>query len=173
MNIAQLKTLNEGVEVKGFPLLIKTARNSYYDSDKNLWQEVVFMDSSGEMEGQILVEEGSDQDRQHETTGQAKKWNSKTNLCIMDGEIQLSDKGGKSHNKIVVRECFDTATPLSYDQQGEISAEQWQAAHESEVKSKIRCWLVASAIQNGKGFPGSDIEKAWINELVEFVYTGE
>jgi hypothetical protein len=173
MNIANLKALNEGVEVKGFPLLIKTARNVYVDTDGNCWQDVVFMDVSGEMLGQILLENSEDKKyAPHNTTGIARKYQSKQNICIMEGYIQNTDRGGKSQNKIVVIECFDTATQLSFDQQQELSAEQWQKAHEEEVKSKIRCWLVAACMEHESHIVNEKF-KNWINELVEFVYTGE
>ena len=173
MNIAQLKQMNEGVKVKGFPLFIKTARKVFQDSEKNWWQEVVLMDSSGEMIGQILLEDGESQDRQHETTGGIAKYKTNQNICIMEGEIQRTDARGKEQNKLVITECFDTATPLSFDQQENLSAEQWQKAHEEETRSKIRCWLVSSAIQAGKGFGCTEIDKAWINKCVDFVLTGE
>lgn len=161
MNIEQLKQLNEGVEVKGFPLLIKTARNAYEDSDKQCWQDVVFMDFSGEMIGQIATE------------SLAHRLQSKTNICVMEGFIQNTDHHGRNQNKLVVLDYFDTATPLTYDQKGDLSAEKWQASHESEIRSKIRCWLVAGCLQGDwKNFNLED-NKEFINKCVEFVMTGE
>lgn len=157
MNIADIKKLNEGVELRGFPLLIKTARKAYHDPNDDIWwQEVVFMDASGEIAGQIQIEQ------------QSACWQSKVNLCIMDGTLQRTDAHGHDQYKLVVTECFDTATPLTWTQQQDLTAEEFSKAREQEVKGKIRCWLVAAVLQNGK-----KPVKNEINDLVEYVMKGE
>lgn len=143
-----------GTPVKAFPLLIKTARKVFADASGDKWQEVVFMDSSGEMTGHIAMEGNV-------------PWKSKDNLCIMEATIQDTDERGRQGVKLVVTDCFDTATPFTYDQGQEMSAEDWRKGREDEVKSKVRCWLVASSIQ------GKNLSKVEIIEWQDFVIDGE
>lgn len=155
--IKELKAMAAQTQVKGFPLLIKTARKTFMDANGDTWQEVVFMDSSGEMTGHILL----DIDKG------CVPWKSKTNICIMDGVIQDTDERKKETMKIIVTECFDAATPLTFDQGQDLQAEDWQRMREEEVKSKIRCWLVSASIQ------GKELSKAEILKWQDFILKGD
>lgn len=166
--IKDLKTYAAGTLVKGFPLLIKTARKAFTDANEVTWQEVVFMDSSGEITGHIYLPEDEGK----------VCWKSKTNICIMNGTIQDTDERKREAVKIVVTECFDAATPLTFDQGQDMQAEDWRRLREDEIKGKIRHGLVCSLIRTGqitKGeAPINDANvKSCVNRWVDFIITGE
>ena len=160
--IKDLKSMASGTEVKGLALMIKTARKAFTDVD-NIWQEVVFMDSSGEMTGHIQLE------------SEAARWKSKTNLCIMEGELQYTDERGMESNKLVVLECFDAATPLGYDQIQDLQAEDWKQLRQDEIKGKIRHGIVCSLLQSKEIAlePIAEKSKELIKDMVDFIITGE
>jgi len=174
--IADLKKMNAGTEVKGLPLMIKTARSTFTDAEGTTFQEVVFMDASGEMTGNIiLVPTNRDQSNDYHKAGKFTPWKSKTNLCIMDGVLQDTDERKKEGVKLVVFECFDAATPLTYEQGQDLQAEDWRRMREDEIRGKVRHWVACSLLHR------EDIEvlrpepvlKKAINEWVEFIMTGE
>ena len=163
--IKDLKGMAAGTEIKGFPLMIKTARKTFRDANEDIYQEVVFMDSSGEMTGHILLEDAG------------VPWKSKTNLCIMHGVIQDTDERKKESEKLVVFECFDAATPLGYDQIQDLQADDWRKLREDEIKGKIRHGLVCETISPLTDTNGivvlTDNDKKRISDLVDFIMTGE
>lgn len=176
--IKDLKNAAEGTEVKGFPLLIKTARKPFKDAEGTAFQEVVFMDSSGEMTGHILLEYTGEEPQGHHAGSSAfHLWTSKTNLCIMDGVIQSTDERKKESVKLVVYNCFDAATPLTFDQQQDLQAEDWKQMRQDEIKGKIRHGIVCSMIKRSHSGPitlkFTDEQKEEIAALVNFVMTGE
>ena len=168
-----------GTEIKGFPLLIKIARGTFRDADGVLYQEVRFMDKSGEITGHILQDESEDSEYQsHKTTGLPPGfWRSKQQLCIMNGVIQDTDERKKEGVKIVVYECFNTAVQLSYEQGQDLDAEEWKKLREEEIKGKIRHGICCSMIKRSHSGPitlkFTEEQKSEINELVEFIITGE
>ena len=164
--IKDLKQMAAGTEIVGLPLTIKTARQTFRDTDGNVIQEVVFIDSSGEMTGHILLED------------ETARWQSKTNLCIMKAVIQDTDERKKEANKLFVFECFDAATPLTYDQKQELYAEDWQKLQQEQIKGKIRHGLCCSFIEGYvrlHGFMPNIVEsrKTMIKEWQDFILTGE
>lgn len=165
--IKDLKNMPEGTEVKGFPLCIKTARKSFRDADGLTWQEVVFMDASGEILGHILLGEDGEPVG-HGGISPFHQWQSKTNICIMEGTVQYTDERKKDAMKLVVTECFDVATPLTWGQTQDIEAENWQKMREEEIKGKIRHGLVCADKSAGKT-PDKDDILMWQN----FIMTGE
>ena len=169
--IADLKKMAAGTEVKGLPLMIKTARNTFTDAEGTTFQEVVFMDSSGEMTGHILLEVTDNKPTGHHTGAAAfVEWKSKTNLCIMDGVLQDTDERKKDGVKLVVFECFNAATPLSYDQGQDLQAEDWKKIREDEIRGKIRHGLSCAYITSGANPMDS---KELILEITDFIMTGE
>ncbi len=178
--IKDLKSMAAGTKIQGMPLFIRTARGTFRDADGVLFQEVRFMDKSGEITGHILYDEPESTEYQsHKTTGLPPGlWRSKQTLCIMEGLIQDTDERRKEGVKIVIRECFDTAVNLSYEQGQEIDAEDWKQLRQDEIKGKIRHGIVCSMI--GRVNPSSKIillpdekGKQEINELVDFIMTGK
>jgi len=172
--IADFIKLKAGTKVRGCPLMIKTARKTYRDADGTVYQEVVFMDSSGEIRGDIVLGEGDIGG--HKDTGQLHKWQSKTNLVVMNAELQWTDSRGKEGNKLVVFDCFDAATPLSYDQKEELETAEWKTAREEEIRGKIRHWLACSILQSHVGpkylEPVPELKNV-INDWTDFIVTGE
>ena len=168
-SIAEIKKLPIGTEIRGFPLLIKTARAAFKDSENNTWQEVVFMDVSGEMLGHILLPTKEEHDAR---TGGYTPWKSKDNLCIMQATIQTTEDRNRQDIKLVVTECFNTATPLSWDQHEQLSADDWQRLHDEETSGKIRHGLTIAWIGACKRLTVTDAEKDMINRLVEFIKHG-
>jgi len=175
--IKDLKSMAAGTKVSGFPLLIKTARQPFRDAEENVWQEVVFMDSSGEMIGHILLANNVPQREGHHTgTAGYEPWQSKQRLCVMDGEIQDADIRKKEAMKIVVTDCFDLAVNLTYDQRQELQTEEWQKLRQDEIKGKIRHGIVCAMIQapNNKPPTARDAKtEEYINAWVDFIMTGE
>lgn len=181
--IKDLKKLPEGTEISGFPLLIKIARGTFRDADENIWQEALFMDATGEITGQILLEpyETETEYKSHKTTGDAPFWQSKQRICVMKGTIQDADVRKKPTAKIVITECFDLAVRLTHSQQQDLQEEEWQQLRQDEIKGKIRHGLVCALIRAGQIEPdmksGKEhipkLAKAIINEIVDFIITGE
>ena len=131
--IKDFKQMAEGTEIKGLPLMIKTARKTFQDAEGIIWQEVVFMDGSGEITGHIQLDADNG----------SVPWQSKTNLCIMGATLQTTDERKKESMKLVVTECFDTATPLSYDQRQELQEQDWKKIREDEIRGKVRHWVTS------------------------------
>lgn len=180
MNIKDLKSTAAGTQVKGFPLMIKTARKAFKDADGTTYQEVVFMDSSGEITGHILLEAtGNEPPDGHHTGASAfSLWKSKTNICIMDGVLQDTDERKKEGVKLVVYECFDVATPLTFDQGQDLNAEDWKKMREDEIRGKIRHGIICAMIsRNPKDANITLIPdercKQDVNILVDFIMTGQ
>ena len=173
--IKDLKKMAAGTEIKGFPLMIKTARQTFKDAEGTTYQEVVFMDASGEMTGHILLEVVGEEHEGHHTGSAAfSLWKSKTNICIMDGVLQDTDERKKEGIKLVVFECFDAATPLTFDQSQELQAEDWKRLRQDEIKGKIRHGLVCVARRElGLKGPLSQMHKQMILSDVDFILTGE
>lgn len=167
--IKDIKKMAAGTEIKGLPLMIKTARKPFTEAGGQTYQEVIFMDSSGEMTGNILLDPDIG----------CVPWKSKTNICIMLGEIQDTDERRKESVKLVVYECFDAATPLSYDQGQELQAEDWKQLRQDEIKGKIRHGLVCALVPRMEFGPHmavlklTDGYKQDINNLVDFIMTGQ
>ena len=161
MNIAELKNMPVGTKISEFTLLIRTARGTSTDSDGSSWQDVVFIDGSGELQGRIQIE------------SESHRWKSKTNICIMEAELQDTDHRGKEQNHLVVFRCFDSCIKLSHDIYDGMVQEQWNENNQDIIKSKIRCWLVAAHIQSGKPIATQELFKQGINNLVDYVMTGE
>ena len=177
--IADLKKMAAGTEVKGLPLMIKTARKTFTDAEGTTLQEVVFMDVSGEMIGNIvLVASDRDRSNDYHKAGEFTPWKSKTNLCIMDGILQDTDERKKEGVKLVVFECFDAATPLSYEQGQDMQAEDWRRIREDEIRGKIRHGMSCSFIQGFARREGdvpavSESYTKYILAWTEFIMTGE
>jgi hypothetical protein len=167
--IAEIKKLPVGTEIQGIPLLIKTARRAFADGENRTWQEVVFMDVSGEMLGHILLPTVENHDKR---TGGYTPWQSKTNLCIMQAIVQATEDRNKQDVKLVVTDCFNTATPLTYAQNDELTADDWQRMHEEEIDGKIRHGLTLTWVGACKRLIITDEERKLINGLVEFIKRG-
>ena len=157
-----------GTEVKGFPLMIKTARNTFRDAEGTTFQEVVFMDVTGEMTGHILLEVSDSDPRDRHNVDKFIRWKSKTNICVLGGVLQDTDERKKESTKLVVFECFDAATPLSYDQNQELQAEDWKRLREDEIKGKIRHGLCCATLS-----AGNKVDKEYVLELQDFIMAGE
>lgn len=178
--IKDLKKMAAGTEIRGFPLFIRTARGTFRDADGVLFQEVRFLDKSGEITGHILQDEpGVSEYQSHKTTGLPPGiWRSKQTICIMNGVLQDTDERKKEGVKIVISECFSTAVSLSYEQGQEVEAEDWKQLRQDEIKGKIRhgicCSLIQRVSSQGKIniVPNKEM-KSEINELVDFVIKGE
>jgi len=170
--IKDLKSMAAGTEVKGMALMIKTARKTFRDTDGLAYQEVVFMDASGEMTGHILLGRADKSEQGHKAISEFSLWKSKTNICVMDGEIQDTDERKKESVKLLVFECFDAATPLTYDQNQELQQEDWKQIRQDEIKGKIRHGLVCAMVQTGDYTSLGPTEKKDIGDMVDFIMTG-
>ena len=169
-----------GTEIKGLPLYIRTGRGTFRDAEGVLYQEVRFMDKSGEITGHIIQDEPESTEYQsHKTTGLPPGiWRSNQTLCIMNGVIQDTDERKKEGVKIVIYECFDTAVNLSYEQGQELQAEDWKKLRGEEIRGKIRhglsCAYIEGYTKKVGVVPKPDRErKGLIIEWQEFVLTGE
>lgn len=166
--IKELKAMAAGTEVKGFPLLIKTARKAFSDGDSVAWQEVVFMDASGEMLGHIYLGDGVIKEGHHAGPATFPLWKSKERVCILQAEIQDTDERKREDTKLVVTECFNMAVNLTHDQIQDLQEEEWKKLREDEIKGKIRHGLVCADKAAGKIPDKVDI-LAW----QDFIMTGE
>ncbi len=178
--IKDLKSMAEGTKIQGLPLFIRTARGTFRDAEGVLFQEVRFMDKTGEITGHILQDEPDESEYQsHKTTGLPPGiWRSKQTVCIMEGLIQDTDERKKEGVKIVIRECFSTCVNLSYEQGQELEAEDWKQLRQDEIKGKIRHGLACSFIrgyaQKHGTVPLPDTDRKMnILKWQEFILVGE
>lgn len=142
-----------GTEVVGLPLYIKTARKCVLMGDNSYWQEVVFMDCSGEMTGYILYappEESSEYNQRRKTASPLGSWKSNDRIVVIKGSVQECDERRKESNKLMVEECCSTTPNLTFDQRQQLSAEEWKVLKRDETLSKIKCWYISSAIQSNQ-----------------------
>jgi hypothetical protein len=170
--IKDLKKLPAETVISGVPLLIKTARPTFWDAEENGWQEVVFMDATGEITGHILLDpqetyEEIAKNHPHRKNIPPQVFLSKQRICVMKATMQETDERRKEAMKIVITECFDLAVRLTFEQRQELTEEEWQQFRQDEIKSKIRCWLVSASITGVKQ------TKAELLKWQEFVLTGE
>lgn len=188
MTLEELKQCPHGTQIVGLPLVIKTARTTFLDGDEKAWQEVVFMDMSGEMTGVIALPEYSPSADGSKYDSRIKVpptvWRSKARIFIMEGEIQDTDVRKKETRKIIVYRCRDMAVRLTYDQYNELSeseGQDWQAARQEEIRGKCRYGVVCASIQSGKlelsDFVGDNLTtkgiRTVVNIVVEFIMTGK
>jgi len=129
------------------------------------------MDYSGEMEGHIRLD-GSGGDINHKTTGGSQKYQSKTNICIMKATVQSSDKGGRVSNKLMITECFDTDTRLTFDQEYDLGSEKVASLNEEHDKMILRCAVAKSTINNHGLIKALELRNS-INTMTDFIYTGQ
>ena len=172
LTIKDLKKLNAEQEISGFPLLIKTARNAFRDADENVWQEVVFMDASGEIVGHILIDPGETEYKSHIKRGPASVLQSKQRICAMKATIQDTDIRKKEGVKIVITEWFDLAVNLTFDQRQELQVEDWKKLREDEIKGKIRHGLCCAVLSREHPAVISKMKKD-ILEVQDFIMTGK
>jgi len=179
MTLEELQQLPHGTEIVGFSLVIKTARDTFVDGDEKAWQEVLFMDRTGEMSGQILLpdyspsDDGSKYDQRKKVP--PKVWRSKERVFIIEGEIQDSDIRRKMGKKLVVTECRDMNVQLTYDQYDDLSEAEGKSAREArhrEIRGKCMTLFIQSYIEGMAVWSGSlaqpdskteDILEAWVN----------
>lgn len=171
MLIKDLKACESNTIVKGFALLIKTARTPFQGTGEAVWQEVVFMDATGEMLGHILLAEHGKIGKHKETAGY-HLWKSKDIVCILSASVQQTDAHKKDDMKLVVTECFSSVAKLSYDQEQELAEEEWRILRDLEINSKIRCLLTAKWIGTVKRLTLPPAEKEAMKELVRWVRNG-
>jgi len=174
--LEELKSMAHGTEIIGLPLLIKTARKCILMGDNQYWQEVVFMDCSGEMTGYILYsmpDEPSDFNKRRATASPLGHWKTDDRIVVIRAEIQDCDERKKEASKLMVFEACSTVPSLTFDQSQTLSAKEWEGVRKEEVKGKIRHWIVCSAIQSNQVQlmqPAHNIQlQASINQWVNFI----
>ncbi len=187
MTLEELKQLAHGTKLDSIILVIKTARKPFEVNDDNgdqWWQEVVFMDASGEMPGEILIgsytpEVGT---KNENRTMPHNVWRSKQKIYLVSGEIHDADVRGKEGRKIKIFEARDMAVQLTFDQFNEISHAETQdqlAGRDDEIKGKCKTLFIMhfiGAYARTKGCVPAldDVDKIRINKWVDFAMkTGE
>jgi len=176
ISIKELKNMVDGTKISGVPLLIKTARATFRDAEENIWQEVVFMDATGEITGHILQDSYESEYKSHKTTGDAPFWRSKQRICVMEATIQDADIRRKEASKIVITECFNLAIRLTFEQRQELTDEDWKQLRQDEIKGKIRHGIICAMIQSPSNKPPNANDpkvNEYVNALVDFIITGE
>ena len=180
--IKDLKRMAAGTEVVGIALAIKVGRKAERDPDGSIWQSVVFIDSSGELPGRILLADNAELGEHKDQAGY-RVWKTKEHIVVMRGQMQDADERKKETEKLVVFECFDAVPPLSYDQtqawQSD-DADEWREARKEEIRGKVRHGVSCAVIQGCMSNPQShgnlpllEYNKASINAWVDFIITGE
>ena len=178
--IKDLKRMAAGTEVVGIALAIKVGRKAERDPDGSIWQSVVFIDSSGELPGRILLADNAELGEHKDQAGY-HIWKTKEHISIMRGEMQDADERKKDSEKLVVFECFDAEPPLSFDQKQEWQNAETNDYHEQsmiQARGKIRHWEVVAYQEKGIITPlMSDDDKAIVKQSIlywqNFVETGE
>ena len=179
--LQELKECEHGMEVVGIPLVVKTARNTFIDGDEKCWQDVLFMDASGEMPGQVLLPEYSPSDDGSKYDNRKKLppkvWQSKARLFVVKGEVQDADVRKKEARKLVVFECKDMAVRLTYnqyDQLAEEEAEEYHLAQDKRIRGMVRHGIVCAMITAEQiGNEGIATEtKDNINKMVDYIIDG-
>jgi hypothetical protein len=140
MNLEELKHCPHGTELEGVILVIKVARKAFDtiddDGKQQWWQEVVFMDVTGEMPGEIYLGTYSPEPgtKNENRTRPHTPWRSKQKIFVVEGKILDGDVRGKMGRKVQIMECRDLAPQLSWNQWNDIS----QAETDEQLKSRER-----------------------------------
>ena len=185
MTLEEFKQLAGGTKLDSIILVIKTARKPFEVNDDNgdvWWQEVVFMDATGEMPGEIFMgsytpESGT---KNENRAVPHNVWRSKQKIYLVNGEIQDADIRGKEGKKIKVFEARDMAPQLTFDQYNDISHAETQSqlvSRDDEIRGKIRHGIVCAMIKStdsGCDWPSPKPEtKKFITSWVDYIMTGE
>ena len=183
MTLEELKQLAHGTKLDSIILVIKTARKAFEVNDDDgdqWWQEVVFMDASGEMPGEILIgsytpEAGT---KNENRTMPNVEWRSKQKIYVRSGEIHDADIRCKEGKKIKIFEARDMAVRLTFDQYNEISHTETQSqlvSRDDEIRGKCKTLFIVAAIQAGQIDVGVEAtitiakhKQRTINALVDF-----
>jgi len=163
MNIEQLKQMPVGTKTGGgFKLAVKTIKKAW--QIKDIWfQQIVLMDETGEILADVKLGKNCNNLR-------GKIGNEiKAVVC----EIQDSEYMGKPCKKLYIDQWdYDVFRGDPADMLDPI-VKDYEIVKDAEIRSKIRCWLVAAAIQNGATIQPTENSKNWINAWVDYVMTGE
>ena len=153
MTIKQLLAMPIGEKVGGFELSIKTFKKTF-QAGKLWFQQVILMDSTGEMPADVNV--GTEY---NPIRGRA------SSIRIVVCEVQEAEYLGKDRKKLLVHECtFPTVTVDEWEEEQEAIETKWN----KETEGKIRHGLTCSFIKAGK-----EIDKPAIEALVKYIMTGE
>jgi len=164
MNIAQLKEMPTGSKTGGgFKMAVKTIKKAWQVGEKWM-QQIVLMDETGEMLADVNLGKNCTNLR-----GKIGK-----EIKVIVCEVQDSEHMGKPCKKLYIDQWDIDVWQGDPADLLDPQAKEWEAKREDEIRSKIRCWLVAAVLQQG----GREIKdtkkfKKYINGFVEFVLTGE
>jgi len=166
MKIEQILIQPIGQRFNAGTLTIKTCKKKWQTKGHNLasadiwWQQVIFMDETGEMPADIKL-------------GRYLPLNGKTEVNIIVAEVQNAEYLGKDRKKLVVdQHSLPTMTIDDYNSQ----EDEWFTAQQDQIKGKIRHGITCSYIKAGAIRPQEKLCKIWkerINDLVDFIMTGE
>lgn len=164
MKVEQLLRQPLGQKIGGFTLSIKTYKKNW-QSGKFWWQQVICMDETGEIP--VDVKAGL---VYNPIRGRAKA------IHVIVAKVQEAEYLGKDRRKLVVDQF--SIPSITCSKAEDLEADDWKQHREDEIKSKIRCWLVASYIEGHVEKMGfvptrSKGSKEAINEWADYVLTGE
>lgn len=151
MKIKQLLIQPVNQKIGGFILSIKTYKKNW-QSAPFWWQQVICMDETGEIP--VDVKLGLTYNPLRGRTSV---------IHVIVGKIQDAEYLGKDRKKLVVDQ-FDYPTRVGDPGEDDID---WEIKREEEIKSKVRCWLVAASLQ------GRNLSREEILGWQEFVIDGE
>ena len=167
MTIKQLLEMPIGVESRsgGFQLTVKVARKTV-EVDKKYLQWVVFMDSTGEIPGEVSI------------ASRARALQKNQPIHITVCWLQQGEKG----KKLYVDQWYPITQTLDeyearyhsdWGSQEITEAMEWQEVRREEIKGKCRHGVVCAMIQSGVNIYEVDKHKEIINKWVDFIVTGE
>lgn len=162
MKIEQILIQPIGQRFNAGTLSIKTFKKTW-QVDEVWWSQVICMDETGEMPVDVNVGKTYNPIR-----GRG------TRIVTIIAEVQNAEYLGKDRKKLVVHQySMPTITMDEYNTQ----EDEWFTAQQDQIKGKIRHGIVCSMIKRSHSGPitlkFTDEQKQEINELVNFVMTGE
>jgi len=158
------KPIGKEYRTGGFQLAIKTARKMV-DIDNKILQGVVFIDDTGEIQGEVSLQ-------RHIPLQRTQK------IYLTICWLQNGEKG----KKLYVEQWYPvtiTEAELGCKYQPDWGPEdseamEWAAARREEVKGKVRHGVVCAMIQaQDLDWELAQKHKDNINKIVEFIVTGE
>lgn len=177
ITIKQILEWPVGYKSGGFNLVVKTPKKTITDAKGQMFHNVCLMDDTGEILADVKLIKNPIPAGWEGKAGHYNPLIKRQIIHIITCEIQLSEsdthlKIGTHGKKLLIHEYKITSPEFSEDDY-KYSSEMWELDEYQKklARGKIRHGIVCAMIRAEKGEPLC--EKAYINELVEFIMTGE
>ena len=160
MKIEQLLLQSHGQKIGGMTLTVKTSKKTW-EIGKIWWQQVVFMDGTGEIPADVKI-------------GGYNPIIRGSEVRVIVSEVRDAEYLGKPR-KILVVDQYSIPTITVDEWNAEV--EEWRQLREDEIKGKIRqglsCAFIAGFARREADVPAvSESYTKYILEWTDFIMTG-